>query len=424
MKRWLLVAFSLLLSASAVQAQGYQCRTSPVGASTAYCASEAFVTNSSGRQAPSTQSGNITASSANCYQEIIASGGGNGTLALPAASAVAAGCEIGWKNGEVYSGIGTASGKKIGANFPSDWNDTLWPGQAGKVVSDGTIWQTSVNPGRWHIPTSAEICVTQNGNDTNDGLAAGTGCKQTPQAAVLAIGQQWDGGGYNACSVGFYAGGTNILAGNANQTGQSVGCYVTINIRGNITWASTGACFTGGDNSITIINWTFGFIPTFKCNSANSASEGQLKCHQYCVYDLNGGTAIWLPGGNNDVFFDLDLQGSATYNAQVNVGDGVNTYAPLAFIACEAHCSKVTGSGVLAFSALVTMDHVYTLHSGSVITVNLTYPGVTATNPTEPTGNSILITNGTTIPGGTTPASPGAGCAQNAHFGLVCLTAF
>lgn len=446
MKRSLL-ALALFLSATAAQAQNQQCRTAPVGTSTANCASEAFVTQSvtaagvSNVQGPasavagdavifdgttgklvkdaggppviakatSTQSGNITASSANCYQELIASGGGNATLALPAANSVPSGCEIGWKNGEIYSGIGTASGKKIGANFPADWNPTLWPQQAGKVVSDGSAWQTSVNPGRWHLPTSAEICVTQNGNDANDGLAAGTGCMQTPQAAVTAIGQQWDGGGYNSCSLGFYTGGTSILS-SANQTGQSIGCYITINIRGAITWASTGACWTGGDNSITIINWNLGFTPTFKCNSSNTASTGQLKCHQYCVFDINGGTAIWLPGGTNDVFFDLDLQGSATYNATVNVGDGVNTYLPLAFINCEAHCSKVTVSGSLAFSAHVTMTVAYGLRSGSVITSNNTWPGVTVTNPSTPTGNSVLITNGTTIPGGTATATGGQVC--------------
>jgi hypothetical protein len=351
---------------------------------------------------------NYTAIGSDCNLTIVATGGLN-TLTLPGAATLPIGCEITFKNGETYAGIGTAHGKKL-VNFPSDWNNILWPLQAGKVKSNGVAWLTVVNPGRWKLPTSAEICVSQNGDDTNDGLAAGTGCMQTTQAAVVAIGTQWDGGGYNSCSLGFYAGGTNILAGNTNQTGQSIGCFITINIRGAITWASTGACWTGGDNSITIVNWNLGFTPTFKCNSANTASTGQLKCHQYCVFDINGGTAIWLPSGNNDVFFDLDLQGSATYNATVNVGDAVNTYTPLAFIACEAHCSKVTVSGSLAFSPLVTMGVVYVLRAGSVITTGITFPGVTATNPSTPTGNSVLITNGTTIPGGTSSGSGGQVC--------------
>lgn len=339
------------------------------------------------------------------------------------------GCTIAVKNNDVYTGIGTGHADTL-AGFPTDLFTLLYPQQVTFVTVNaaGTGWITIINPGRWKLPTSAEICVAQNGNDVNDGLGSGTGCMQSPQNALGVIGQQWDGGGYNACSMGFYVGGTSILAGNVTQTGQSIGCFITINIRGSITWASTGACYTGGDNSITIVNWTFGSIPTFACNTANTVSTGQFKCHQYCVFDLNGGTAIWLPGGasgvtthgSNDVFFDLDLQGSATYNGTVDVGDGVNTYAPAAFIQCESHCSKVTVSGSLASSAFVTFGVIYNLRGGSVITTTATYPGVTATNPTTPTGHSVLIINGTTIPGGTSPSTGFP--AQNSNFGLVCNT--
>jgi hypothetical protein len=355
------------------------------------------------------QTGNYTVATTDAGKVILASGGMN-TITCPSTSGFPSSFTFTIKNNEIYSGIGTANAKIL-SGCPADMPTRLWPQQSVtfKLNSVGSAWITTYNPGRWILPTGAEICVAQNGNDANDGLGSGTGCMATPQAAVDLEGATWDGGGYNSCSLGFYAGGTSILPG-ANQTGQSVGCYITINIRGAITWASTGACWTGGDNSITIINWNLGFTPTFKCNSANNPSTGQLKCHQYCVYDLNGGTAIWIPGGNGDVFFDLDLQGSATFNATVDVGDGVNTYAPAAFIQCEAHCSKVTASGSVAFSALVTMGVAFNLHAGSVITTNLTWPGASITNPSTPTGNSVLITNGTTIPGGTSSATGGQVC--------------
>ncbi len=340
------------------------------------------------------------------------------TLTLPAlpSAGFGPGCLIWAKNNDVYSGIGTGHAMTI-AGAPADLiggcgGYCLWPGQAIAFTpnSAGTAWLTVYNPGRWQLPASAEICLTQNGSNSNDGLGAGTGCMSDFQTALLVIGQQWDGGGYQSCSLGFYVGGTSTF-GAANQTGQSVGCFITINIRGAVTFTAAGACIVGGDNSITILNWNLGSIPTFKCNTANTASTGQIKCHQYCVFDINGGTAIWLPGGNNDVFFDLDLQGSATLAAQVNVGDGVNTYAPLAWIHCESHCSKVTDSSTLAFSAHVTMTVVYALNSGSVITVGASFPGVTATNPSTPTGNSVLITNGITIPGGTSSGTGGQVCA-------------
>ncbi len=429
--RWIVVSLAaalgwLALCTAPIMGQGSQCRTSPVGASTYYCASEAFVTNSSGFSGtPDSETGNISITSTNnkCGMLILASGGQN-TITLSSPSGFPTKCIITVKDDEVYSGIGTGRGKILGG-FPADIFPTLYPGQTLMIAVNaaGSAWTTIINPGRWKIPTSAELCVRQDGNDANDGLGIGAAdCLATPQTALVNIGQQWDGGGYNACSIGLYAGGTSII-GPASQTGQSIGCFITVNVRGAITWTATGACWTGGDNSITIINWNLGFTPTFQCNTANTVSTGQVKCHQYCVFDINGGTAIWLPAGPNDVFFDLDLQGSATYNATVNVGDGVNTFAPLAFIACEAHCSKVTASGSVAFSPHVTFNTAFILHSGSVITSGLSWPGVTATNPTVPSGGSNLITNGTTIPGGTTPAAPGAGCAQNASFGLVCLTA-
>ena len=51
-----------------------------------------------------------------------------------------------------------------------------------------------------------------------------------------------------------YAGGTNILAESISQTGQSVGCYLTVNFRGAVTWATAGPCWTTGDGAIVILN--------------------------------------------------------------------------------------------------------------------------------------------------------------------------
>lgn len=92
---WLIAAVIAVLCASGpAQPQGYQCRTSPVGASTAYCASEAFVTASRGTLAPQVFSSlatcnsgeestiaDVTDSTTAIYGETITGGGGNHVLA-------------------------------------------------------------------------------------------------------------------------------------------------------------------------------------------------------------------------------------------------------------------------------------------------------------------------------------------------------
>lgn len=330
---------------------------------------------------------------------------------LPSAG-FTAGAIIRIKNNNVYSGIGTGHAVTL-SGFPTDLYSLLWPQQAlsVQVNAAGTAWVTIQNPGPWILPTSAEICVTQNGNDANDGLGAGTGCMASIQNAILRIGSQWNGGGYNGCAVGLYSGGTNIFNEAVAQTGQSLGCYLTYNTRGNVTWQSTTYCLSIGDNAIAIVNWTSAVL-TLKCNTGNNASVGAFVCHQTCIYDLNGGTVIWLPGGSNDTFLYVDLQGSATINTTVNIGDGTNTYSFLTFIYCVSHCSKITTSGSVGFNAHVTGTLALALSSGSVITTTMSWPGAPGGfSPTTPTGNSILITNGTTIPGGTASATGGQVCA-------------
>jgi hypothetical protein len=372
------------------------------------------------------QTGNYPIVATDCGKVIYASGGLN-TITLPAISGFPAACNIALVNTEIYSGIGTAHAKLL-SGFPSDLFNRLYPQQSLVVKITSTGWVTIYNPGRWHIPTAAQICVRQDGNDaTGDGLSAGTtGCYATPQSAVNDISEHWDGGN-GSCEIGLYAGGTNIIPGNVSQPGQSIGCFLTVNILGNITWTSTLSLWTGGDNSITIVNANLGFAPILAGNTSNTLHEAQFKCHQYCVFDMNFTTATtqWLPGGGasggNDEFFYCDLQCSATFNGSINVGDGTNTYVVGAVAQCQSHCSKLTLSGTIAFNPHVTMVVALALSGGSLINTSLSWPGSTAVNPTTPTGNSVLIINGTTIPGGTIPASGFP--AVNSSFGLICNTA-
>jgi hypothetical protein len=359
--------------------------------------------------------GNDTSSSADCGRMILATGGLT-TLTLPAASAAGAGCEIGYRNNEVYSGIGTGRGKKL-ANFPSDFsaNNILYPGQAGKVVSDGSAWRSSVDPDRWLLPTSAELCVRQDGSDTSDGLGNGTiaaDCLATIQKAVLTIGTQWDGTGYNSCAVGLYAGGTSTFSEQVSMTGQSVGCYLTFNYRGTITHTSTSNCYTGGDNGIAVFNINLGFVPIFRCNTLNSGSTAAWYCHQTCIYDITG-SYQWVPGGTNDQQVFLDGQGRVTIQYSgggLVVGDGAARSFNNMF-QCDQHCSQLQVSGQIGFSASVSCNRIFAAFGGSLMNTNASYLGsCTGVTTSTVSGNSVLNTNGTTIPGGTVATTGGQVC--------------
>lgn len=331
------------------------------------------------------------------------------------------------------SGLATYSGTTFtltvdtvgGSGTFTDWQIApevrMAPGTQRWIYNQNNVWLLDprtrwLTPGRGNV---YELCVRQDGSDSNDGFgSAAADCLASIQTAINIIGTEWDGGGYNACAIGLYAGGTSTFTENGSQTGESVGCYLTYNFRGAVTWTGSSSCLNAGDGSITILNWNLGFSPSFKCNTANDAAVGQFKCHQTCVYDTNGGTAIWIPGGvtglgtggtkgTNDVFFYVDLQGSASLNASVNVGNGTDTFNPLAYLYCEAHCSKITASGAIASSALVTFAVPFVLRSGSVLNTSLSWPGTSASSAGPVTGNSVLIYNGTTLPGGTPTGATG-----------------
>jgi hypothetical protein len=116
--------------------------------------------------APNSQTGNYTIQNSDCGRLILATGGLN-TLTLPAASSVTNGCEVAVKNGD------SGRGKNL-VNFPSDLPTILWPLQTNKVKSNGAIWLSTYNPGKWQ-PTSAAIFnVSTTGSDDGECLGTGT----------------------------------------------------------------------------------------------------------------------------------------------------------------------------------------------------------------------------------------------------------
>lgn len=359
---------------------------------------------------------NYTLATADCGNIIQAGTGTTGlfTITLPAVAGFTTPCTITVINGD------TGRGKKL-SGFPTGTNIILWPRQAISVTLNAAAgaWITNYNPGAWLLSATQEICVRQDGNDTSDGLGDGTvaaDCMATIQNAVNTIGQQWNGRGYFGCNAGLHTGGTSIFTEAVSQTGQSVGCYLTINIYDNITWGSTTNCYSTGDNAIVIFNVSSGKTLTFKCNTSNTATNAALYGHQTVIFDVFGpGTYKWVSGGSNDNFMFLDGQGRATFNAPFTIGDGT-ALTGNTFITCDQHCSGVGVSGAITTAAGMTLARMYALYGGSWMNIGATYVTTgTVSSASLSSGNSTLITNGTAIPTGTTTAGTGA-------VGVVCAT--
>lgn len=366
-------------------------------------------------QTITSKTANYTIANTDCGTTIQAGTGSTGlfTITLPAVSGFTAGCTLTVINGD------TARGKKL-SGFPTGTNPILWPRQTISVTLNAAAgaWITNYNPGPWYLPSSQEICVRQDGDNTSDGLGNGSvaaDCMATIQNAVLTIGQQWNGGGYTNCKIGLYAGGTSTFT-SVSQTGQSIGCYLTFNIYDDVSWGSTTACLSTGDGAIAIINISSGKTLTLNCNTSNAASSGAIYGHQDVILDINGpGTYKWIPGGSNDNFLFLDAQGRATLNAPFTLGDGTSRSGN-SFITCDAHCAGVGVSGQITTSASMTLSRMYALYGGSWMNLGATYVTTgTVTNASLSSGNSTLITNGTSVPTGTTTAGTGA-------VGVVCAT--
>jgi hypothetical protein len=362
-------------------------------------------------------SGATTVSNANCgtiFLPTVAANAPTYGVTMPAAASLPNNCII---------GVIAPSGRGVNIIMPgtiyASPGRILWPTQSIRMIANNSAgWQISDNPNRWLLTASQEICVVQGGNDQQDGLvtsAASGGCMGHVQSAVFAIGQFWDGGGYNACSIGVYAGGTSIINESVSTTGQSVGCFLTFNIRGVVTWTGPTSCISTGDNGIAIFNANLGFAPILKCNSTNPVGSGQFYLHQNGVFDINGAME-WVPQGSNDTLVFIDAQGRVNTNftnGGLVIGDA-NAETFEAVFRCDEHCAGFTGSGTAAFSPNVSGSYAYVFLGGSWGDSNITWTGTfTGALASIVSGNSVFITNGVTIPGGAPAATTG---------GQVCAT--
>jgi len=131
------------------------------------------------------------------------------------------------------------------------------------------------------------------------------------------------------------------------QTGQSVGCYLTLQRCAHDNVDRYRCLPEHSDNGIAIVNWNLGAVPPSPAHR-QYASTGQFKLPSGLRFDFNGGTRIWLPGGNpgrqhrkQTTCLVLRPAVQRDFMGKSTSATGRTPFAPAAFMQCEAHCSKL-----------------------------------------------------------------------------------
>ena len=343
------------------------------------------------------QTANYTVSSADCGATVVMSNGLK-TLTLPAASSVTTGCEVAVKNNETYPG----GRGKILSGFPADFalNNLLYPTQAGRIKSNGSVWLTMEAPGRWKVPAQVTLHVDKtNGSNANDGLASGAGgAIADPMAAWLRQQYQFDNNGTTpiiamACSqthtvqlgMGGTPFGTNLV-----QLSPDGNC--------SFTWTNAGPCILVSDLAELDLNLTFygaSGSATFSCNQSNASQTGNIYLHNQVVLDLEG-TPVWNPAGVNDNFLFCD--GPCEYTIANGLTQATGAAGNYAIYMNEG--GKGTQSGVISASGSGGLTGVYYLFGPTMLILGTNNGGGwSALGTSKVYGGATLVTNGVTIAG-------------------------
>ena len=267
---------------------------------------------------------NTTLSAAHAGCDVVATGG-QITITLPGPIA---NCDIRVINGDASSG-------KILIGFPADLNPKLYPHQAAAVNSDGAIWFTEENPGRWKVPQGVIFYVNNGtqypmGNDANDGLTPNTALQHMSYCGPL-VRDQLDCADVTPI-IAAMAGSTfynDELGISAQPVGDNL-VQLSLYGTGHITWTCSGPCIVVGDGGELNYAWqalSTTCTVTLMGNTANAPGSGTIQQHNDGLFDWSGGPAVTIIGcGSNcsAFFFDGPAPGAAMsdgFNIQNTFGD-------------------------------------------------------------------------------------------------------
>ncbi len=290
-------------------------------------------------------------------------------------------------------------GKRISVPGYPDSPFMLWPGQWMIVSKISGTWLI-LKPPRWKVSGTIPFYVNPTtGNDTNDGLARGSGAFSTIQGAVNAV-QRFTDGNFNIIpEAGAFS---HPVGSGVVVDGLQFNRSITIIGDGPVAPPGVGVyCDTGGVVFTAKNGAILGLQNLFISPSPGGASAEGILMENGGVVNLFNCSFGGFNGPHMEVF----------ENATLNLGGFYDIYA-----GATLHL-YVHGSGYVTYGA-TTVGFTTGMSIGTFMEVVynssiIFAPGVTFANPGFCSGdkvfvdyNSTIVTQGATIPG-TTPGTIG-----------------
>lgn len=270
----------------------------------------------------------------------------------------------------------TGRGKKISASGLADF--ILWPGQSCIVYNDNNVWKILPFSQRWAKSGAVFFVDPINGNDSNDGLASGTGAFLTIQHAVDTLHSSVD-----------TLGGPPVI--NLADGTYSVGAGVNINydltggaqflITGNnaspgnvvVSCSPGGNCFNARDGGATV---------TLSGMTLSTTGNGAvfISATQDTVIDLCGAGPVNFnaaPLGNH---VSVSTWAAVNFLGNYTINGSTTTHLTVAKTAYLNYGSiTVTGAAGLAFTNFASVIDCGVLSAGGVAPTFSGFSGVTGT---------------------------------------------
>jgi hypothetical protein len=343
-----------------------------------------------------------------CGTTLILSGAAFYSVNVAAPSNFPDGCVIRFYNTDL------GRGKKmnvtgLNGTFPN--LGILWPNQTVSLRQHGSIWFMDQPPGRWKLTTSPTFFVDiTNGNDNNDGLAAGAGnAWQHPNLAFVFMNQILDANAQVVtlqAAAGTYTGTINIL-----DIPGSYGNGAKHIFQGDLVTPSNVVLTNSGANLVQYVG---------PANAYWRLQGFQLKAHNgACLQAVTNVWLFWQTVDFNDCSIDaqsleyaaLQADGAYTISAGGTHGNHILTTSHGYFVA-QAPLT-VTLSGTPNFTgAFASMDKgsVQEWNSGVVTFSGAITAGVKQWNAV--TGGGINTGGGATVIPGSVAGTPAIGASS------------